>query len=99
MHEQSLLVNSQGAFTGQFDDDMNQRQLIGGKSNLYQFDLFQQALFNATIKVCRSDYTEDVQNVIDTLEEVVIKEPEMPDDALLTDPLKAQIQFPRYNDK
>ena len=88
------VASSQGAFMGQFDDNMNQRQLIGGKTNPHQFDLFQQALSNTTVMVCRSDYTEDVQHVIDNLEEVVIKEPEEPDDALLADPVKAQIHLP-----
>ena len=78
---------------------MNERQLIGGKTNLHQFDLFQQALSNATVKVCKSNYTEDVQHVINNLEEGVIKEPDMPDDALLADTLKAQIYASRYNDK
>ena len=92
-------ASSQGAFMGKFDEDMNQRQLIGGKTNPHQFDLFQQALSNATVKVCWSDYTEDVQYVINNLEEVVIKEPEEPDNTLLADSLKAQIHLHRYNDK
>ena len=74
---------SQGAFTGQFDNHMNQQHLIGGKSNLHQFDLFQTALSNATGKVCKSAYTEDEQHIIDNLEEVVIKELDEPDDTLL----------------
>ena len=86
---------NQGVFTGQFDDDMNQRHLIGGKSNLHQFDLFQMALSNATVKVCKSAYTKDMQHVIDNLEEVVIKEPDEPDDALLAGS-KAFIHLTRY---
>ena len=78
---------------------MNQGQLIGGKSNLHQFNLFQEALSNTTVKVCRSAYTEDVQHVIENLEEVVIKEPDEPDDALLSDPLKAQINLSWYTDQ
>ena len=92
-------VSSQGAFMGQFDTEMNNRQLIGGKTNLQQFDQFQHALSNATVKICRSNFTEDVQSVINDMEEVVMKELEMPDDTLLTDTLKAQIHISRYNDK
>ena len=54
------VAGSQCIFRGQFDTDMNQQQLISGKSSLHQFDLFQTALFNSTVKVCKSDYTEDV---------------------------------------
>ena len=79
-------ATGQGAFTGQFDDDMNQRHLIGGKSKLHQFDLFQTSLSTGTVKVCKSAYTEDVQYVIDNLEDVVIKEPDEPDNALLAGP-------------
>ena len=85
------VAGSQGVFRGQFDTDMNQQQLIVGKSSLHQFDLFQTVLSNASVKVCKSDYSEDVQYVIDILVEVVIKDPDEPDDALLADPLKAQI--------
>ena len=88
-----VVAASQGALMRQFNKDMNQRQLIGSKSNLHQFDLFQQALSNTTVKVCWSAYTEDVQHVIDNMEEVVFKEPDEPDDALLTDTLKAQIHL------
>ena len=77
---QTVAAN-RGAFTKQFDDDMNQQHLIGGKSSLHQFDLFQTALSNGTVKVCKSAYTKDVQHVVDNLEEVVIKEPDEPDDA------------------
>ena len=49
------VASSQGAFTGQFDDEMNKQQLISGKTNLHQFDLFQQALSNATVKICKSN--------------------------------------------
>ena len=76
---------------------MSQQQLIGGKSSLHQFDLFQTALFNSSVKVCKSDYIEDVQYVIDNLEEVVIEEPDEPDEALLADTLKAQIHLNWYN--
>ena len=55
------------------------------------------ALSNATVKVCKFDYTKDVLYVIDNLEEVVIKDPDEPDDALLADTLKAQIHLTRYN--
>ena len=64
------VVTSQGAFTGQFDIDMNKQQLIGGKANLQQFDHVQQALSNATVKICTSKFTEDAQYVINNLEEV-----------------------------
>ena len=77
------VVTSQGAFTGQFDTDMNEQQLIGGKANLQQFDHFQQALSNATVKLCRSKYMEVAQYIINNLKEVKIDELEMPDDSLL----------------
>ena len=82
-------------FRGQFDTDMNQQQLIGGQSSLQQFDLFQEALSNATVKICKSNYTEDVQYVIDNLVEVDIKDPDEPDEALLTGP-KASIYLSQY---
>ena len=84
---------SEGTSTRQFDTGMNQQQLISGKTSLHQFDLFQQALSNTTVKICKSAYTKDVQHVIDNMEEVVFKEPDEPDDALLTDTLKAQIHL------
>ena len=57
-------VSSQGTFTGLFDAEMNDRQLIGGKTTLQQFDHLQQALSNATVKICGSNFTEDVQSVL-----------------------------------
>ena len=93
------VVTSQGAFTGQFDIDMNKQQLIGGKANLQQFDHFQQALSNATVKICGSNFSEDVQSAINNMEEVVIQEPDMPDDTLLADTLKAPIYIANYKDK
>ena len=75
---------------------MNQQQLIGGKTNLHQFDLFQTALSNVTVKICKSAYTEDVQHVTDNMEEVVLKEPDEPDEDLLTGP-KASMHLSRYN--
>ena len=92
-------VSSQGAFTGQFDAEMNDRQLIGGKTNLQQFDHFLQALSNATVKICGSNFSEDVQSAINNMEEVVIQEPDMPDDTLLADTLKAPIFIANYKDK
>ena len=90
------VAGNQGVFRGQFDTDMNQHQLIGGKSSLHQFDLFQTVLSNASVKVCKSDYTEDVQYVIDNLEDVDIKDPDKPGKALLAG-LKASIHLTRYN--
>ena len=91
------VAGNQGVFRGQFDMDMNQQQLIDGKSSLHQFDLFQTALSNSSVKVCKSDYTEDVQYVIDNLVEMVSKDPDEPDEALLVDTLKVQINLTRYN--
>ena len=54
-------ASNQGAFTGQFDAKMKERHLIGGKTNLQQFDLFQQVLSNATVKFCGSKHPEDAQ--------------------------------------
>ena len=66
------VATSQGALTRQLNTDMNQQQLIGGKTNLHQFDLFQTALSNVTVKICKSAYTEDVQHVINNMEEVLL---------------------------
>ena len=87
---------SQGALTRQFDTDMNQQQVISGKSNLHQFDFFQTALSNATVKICKYVYTKDVQHIINNMEEVVLKEPDEPDDALLAG-LKASMHLSWYN--
>ena len=80
------VAGNQGVFRGQFDMDMNQQQLIGGKSSLHQFDLFQTALSNTSVKVCKCNYTENVQYIIDNLVEVDIKNPDEPDEALLAGP-------------
>ena len=61
-------MSSQGAFTGQFDTEMDNRQLIGSKTNLQQFDQLQWALSNATVKICGSTFTEDAQYVINNME-------------------------------
>ncbi len=74
---------------------MNQQQLIGGKSSAQQFDTFQEALSNATVKICKASNVEDVQSLINNMEEVVIEDPHMPDDALLTS-LKKDIYFYQY---
>ena len=89
-------MTSQGAFTGQFDTDMNEQQLIGGKANLQQFDHFLQALSNATVKICGSTFTEDAQYVINNLEEVKIDEPEIPGDSLL-ETVKGPMYISNYN--
>jgi len=93
------VAGSQGVFTGQFDQEMNQQQLIGGKSSAQQFDTFQEALSNATVKICKASNVEDVQSLINNMEEVVIENPDEPDDALLLDPKKAPMVIYRYNDK
>ena len=62
-------VSSQSVFTGQFDSNMADCQLIGWKTKLQQFDLFQQALSNAVVKYCRN-LPEDVKALITDMEEV-----------------------------
>ena len=89
-------ARSQGVFTGQFDQEMNQQQLIGGKSSAQQFDTFQEALSNTTVKICKASNVEDVQSLINNMEEVVMKDPDEPDDALLAGS-KSQIHLTRYN--
>ena len=75
---------------------MNEQQLIGGKANLQQFDHFQQALSNATVKICTSKFTEEAQYIINNLEEVKIDVPGMPDDSLL-ETVKGPMYMSNYN--
>ena len=89
-------VSSQGAFTGQVDGDMANCQLIGGKTKLQQFDLFQQALSNSVVKYCRY-VPEDVQALITNMEEVNMDEPDMPNDSLLSG-LKGDLHKLNYKD-
>lgn len=89
------VAGSQGVFTGQFDKEMNQHRLIGGESSVQQFDTFQDALSNASLLICKASNIEDVQSLINNMEEVVIKDPDMPDDSLLTS-LKKDIYFYQY---
>ena len=74
--------DSQGDFMGQFDTNMANRRLIGGKTKLQQFDHFQQALSNAMIRFCKSHH-QDVQSLIGNLVEVDMEEPPMPEQSLL----------------
>ena len=76
---------------------MNEQQLISGKANLQKFDHFQQGLFNATVKICSSKFTEDTQYIINNLEEVKIDVPEMPDDSLL-ETVKGPLYMLNYKD-
>ena len=73
---------NQGGVRGQFDFIMGNCRLIGGKTKLQQFDVFQQALFNAVIHFCR-DHCQDVQSLISDMVEVEMKQPPMPDESLL----------------
>ena len=73
---------SQGDFTGQFDSKMGNCRLIGGKTKLQQYDVFQQALSNAVIHFCR-DHHQDVQSLISNMEEVEMERPPMPEESLL----------------
>ena len=70
----------QGGFKGQFDDKMGNCRLIGGKTELQQFDKFQQALSNAVIHFCK-DYRQDVQSLISNMVEVTMDRPDMPDES------------------
>ena len=91
-------MSSQGDFTGQFDNDMADCRLIGGKTKLQQFDLFQQVLSNAVVKFCGSTTNpEDVQSVINNMEEVKMDMPDMPDDSLLSG-VKADLYKSNYKD-
>ena len=87
---------SQGDFTGQFDSKMANRRLVGGKTKLQQFDLFQQALSNAVIHFCKSN-CQDVQSLISNLEEVKMERPLMPEDSLL-EGAKADLYISDYQD-
>ena len=89
-------VSSQGAFTGKFDSDMTDCRLIGGKTKLQQFDLFQQALSNAMVKYCYN-VPEDVQALIIKMKEVDMDELNMPDNSLLSD-LKGDLHKSNYKD-
>lgn len=89
------VAGSQGVFTGQFDKEMNQHRLIGGESSVQQFDTFQDALSNASLLICKASNIEDVQSLINNMEEVVIEDPDEPDDAQLTS-LKKDIYFYQY---
>ena len=91
-------ARSQGVFTGQFDKEMNQHRLIGGESSVQQFDTFQDALSNASLLICKASNIEDVQSLINNMEEVVIEDPDEPDDALLTS-LKKDLHIYRYKNK
>ena len=73
---------SQGDFTGQFDTKMANCRLVGGKTKLQQFDVFQQALSNAVIHFCRDNH-QDVQSLISNMEEVEMEQPPMPEESLL----------------
>ena len=75
-------VSSQGTFTGQFDSNMNNLRLIGGKTKLQQFDDFQSVLANTTSKYC-GNLPEDVITLMHELEGVVIDKPEMLDECLM----------------
>ena len=89
-------MSSQGAFTGQFGSNMADRRLIGGKTRLQQFDLFQQALSNAIPKYCRN-LLEDMKDLINNMEEVKMDELNMPDDSLLSG-VKGDLHKSNYKD-
>ena len=74
--------NSQGDFTCQFDTNMANRRLIGGKTKLQQYDHFQQALSNAVVHFCKSHH-HDVQSLISNLVEVDMPETPMLEQSLL----------------
>ena len=69
------MSNSQGGFTGQFDNKMGLHSLVGRKTKLQHFRRFQQALSNTVSSFCR-EQPEDVKYLIKHLVEVVINKPE-----------------------
>ena len=75
---------------------MADRRLIGGKTRLQQFDLFQQALSNAIPKYCRN-LLEDMKDLINNMEEVKMDELNMPDDSLLSG-VKGDLHKSNYKD-
>ena len=79
-------VSCQGAFTRQFDTEMNNRQLIGGKTNLKQFDQLQQA----------TSLSRSADPL--SLKEVIMEELDMPNNTFLADTLKAPIYISNYKD-
>ena len=92
----SAAMSSQGVFTGQFDSDMADCQLIRGKTKLQHFNLFQQVLSNVVAKYCHN-LPEDVKALITNMEEVEMDEPDMPDNSLLSG-VKGDLHKLNYKD-
>ena len=88
-------TSCQGAFTGQFDSDMGDCQLIRWKTKLRQFYLFQQVLSNAVAKFC-AKFLVDTKELINEIEEDNMNQPEMLSETL-TESKQGPIHMSNYD--